>query len=61
MFNALNLGLPPCFDQDVLEEQKRTLNPGDRVRESIRYEALAKLAEGIVGQMDNGSTSWRDV
>ena len=57
MFNALIFGLPPCFDQDVLEEQKRTLNPGDRVRESIRYEALAKLAEGIVGQMDNGSTS----
>jgi len=55
IFSALNLGLPPCFDQDVLEDGN--VNPGDRVRESIRYEALAKLAEGTVGQMDNGSTS----
>lgn len=43
-FRALGLGLPPCFDQDVSEEQIRALNPGHKVLALIRYAELGKLA-----------------
>ena len=43
-FRALGLGLPPCFDRDVDEEQIRTMNPGHRVLATMRYAGLGELA-----------------
>jgi hypothetical protein len=44
-FRALGLGLPPCFDHDVSEEQIRAFWPGEEIRAEIRYGGLARLAE----------------
>jgi hypothetical protein len=43
-FRALGLGLPPCFEHDVDEEQIRQLGMGEMTRAEIRYAGLAKLA-----------------
>jgi len=51
-FRALGLGLPPCFDQDVSDEQIRTLTPGfPQARADLRYAPVVKLAEahGVSG------------
>lgn len=43
-FRALGLGLPPCFERDVEDEQIRRLRPGEEKRAAIRYGGLAALA-----------------
>jgi hypothetical protein len=43
-FRALGLGLPPCFDRDVDDEQIKAMNPGHKVLAMIRYSGLGKLA-----------------
>lgn len=43
-FRALGLGLPPCFEHDVDEEQIRRLGMGEITRAEIRYGGLAALA-----------------
>ena len=44
-FRALGLGLPPCFERDVSDQQIAALNPGDVIRATIRYADLGRLAQ----------------
>ncbi|MBN1663695.1 MAG: hypothetical protein JW943_08845 [Deltaproteobacteria bacterium] len=43
-FRALGLGLPPCFDHDVEDEQIKTLRLGAGPLPSFRYDKLASVA-----------------
>lgn len=43
-FRALGLGLPPCFEHDVTDEQIRKLKPGRGIRPGLRYGQLGELA-----------------
>lgn len=43
-FRALGLGLPPCFDRDVDDQQIKAMNPGHKVLAMIRYAGLGTLA-----------------
>lgn len=50
-FRALGLGLPACFDHDILDQQIMTLRMGDSPRACLRYGGLLKIAEsrGMTG------------
>jgi len=44
-FRVLDLGLPPCFEKDVTDEQLKTLGPLKEIIILVGYEPIIKLAE----------------
>ncbi len=52
-FRALGLGLPPCFDHDVSQEQIRSMHPGHKVLALIRYDEL-----GVIATKHGASGPW---
>jgi hypothetical protein len=50
-FRVLGLGLPPCFERDIDDQQVRTLRLGDQARADIRYGGVVRLAaeRGVTG------------
>jgi hypothetical protein len=53
-FRALGLGLPPCFEHDVSDEQIRGLRSLKEIIISVGYEPIVRLAE----RAGQGKQSW---
>ena len=50
-FRVLGLGLPPCFENDIDDQQIKTLRMGDQIRTDMRYGGIVRLAatRGVTG------------